>query len=138
MPRRRESSRIVDPRLPPPSSLTNKSYPRPIVASRVNFCGTAHPVRFRRIGHLGRRKASLCNAAPIPVDLVTASGSGLDPQISVAAALYQVPRVARARHLREEVVRQLVTQSTENRQLGVLGEPRVNVWELNLALDAQK
>ena len=78
------------------------------------------------------------NTAPIPVDLVTASGSGLDPQMSVAAALYQAPRVARLRHLSEDVVRQLIAQSTENRQLGVLGEPRVNVLQLNLALDEQK
>ncbi len=73
--------------------------------------------------------------APIPVDLVTASGSGLDPHISVAAAQWQAPRVARLRNLSEAQVRELIAASTAGRQLGVLGEPRVNVLELNLALD---
>lgn len=81
------------------------------------------------------KAADPANATPVPVDLVTASGSGLDPHISVAAAEYQLPRIARVRGMREIQLRQLVAQSTEGRQFGVLGEPRVNVLKLNLMLD---
>jgi K+-transporting ATPase ATPase C chain len=81
------------------------------------------------------RAADPGNSLPIPVDLVTASASGLDPHISVAAAVYQAPRVARVRGINEEQVRKLVGQFTESRQFGLLGEPRVYVLKLNLALD---
>lgn len=83
------------------------------------------------------RAADPGNTAPVPVDLVTASGSGLDPEISLAAAIYQAPRIARTRGIESAAVQALIGQQTEGRWLGIVGEPRVNVLLMNLALDGK-
>lgn len=83
------------------------------------------------------RSADPAQTGPVPVDLVTTSASGLDPDISLAAALYQLPRVARARGIREQVVQDLIDAQAQKPWLGVVGEPRVNVLTLNLALDGK-
>ncbi len=106
-------------------------------ASSGSNYGPLNPALFDAVKQRIRalKTADPQNAKPIPVDLVTASASGLDPHISIAAALYQLPRVARYRGLKEKQVRMLIDQYTDGRQLGFLGEPSVNVLKLNLALD---
>jgi len=113
-------------------------YPYNAAASSGSNLGPTNPALIEvvkaRIAAL--RAADPGNEAPVPVDLVTASGSGLDPHISEAAAIYQVKRVARARGLNESAIMELVGRYTEGRQFGVLGERWVNVLLVNLALDA--
>jgi potassium-transporting ATPase KdpC subunit len=118
-----------------PSATTPQPYNG--LASGGSNLGPTNPAQIdavqSRIAAL--QKVDPNNAMPIPVDLVTASGSGLDPDISPAAAQYQLARVARARGIPAQSVRELITAHTRLRQWGLFGEPRVNVLELNLALD---
>jgi K+-transporting ATPase ATPase C chain len=119
-------------------------HPRPSAAGTNGYDATASGGSnlgpndaglLKRIGDSAKQLAEEKPGAPIPVDLVTTSGSGLDPHISPAGAELQVARVAKARGLSEDGVRELVRANTEGRQLGILGDPRVNVLLLNLALD---
>ncbi len=102
-----------------------------------NFGPTNQKLIDRVNGDTSRLQAENPNT-PVPVDLVTASGSGLDPEISPAAAEFQIPRVARERRMSEDKLKQLIAAHTRGRWLGLLGEPGVRVLELNLALDAEK
>lgn len=118
-----------------PSATTPFAYNS--ASSAGSNLGPSNPALTDAVGQriAALRAADPGNTAPVPVDLVTASGSGLDPHVSPAAAEYQVARVARVRGISADAVRTLVAGATEGRQLGVLGEPRVNVLALNLALD---
>ena len=117
--------------------------------SRPSSAGTGYDASSSSGSNLGPTSTALVDRirssvneeyvnGPVPIDLVTASASGLDPDITPAAALYQVPRVANARDMSEQSIRELVLQHVTQRQFGLLGEPTVNVLDLNLALDSHR
>jgi K+-transporting ATPase ATPase C chain len=110
----------------------------PMASGGTNLGPTSHKLVVEQVGAAAAAARAERPGAPVPVDLVTSSGSGLDPHLSPLAAEFQVPRVARERGMPEDVVRQLVRRHSEGRQWGVLGEPRINVLELNLDLDATR
>jgi K+-transporting ATPase ATPase C chain len=117
-----------------------KPFPYNSAASAGSNLGPSNPdlTKAVRAQIAALHAADLDNHQPIPVELVTASGSGLDPHISPAAALYQVPRVAKARGLDEQIVRDLVLSHVQSRHLGILGEPVVTVLEVNMALEVPR
>lgn len=110
----------------------------PMASGGTNLGPTSRKLVVEQVGAAAAAARAERPGTPVPVDLVTSSGSGLDPHLTPAAAEFQVPRIARERGMPDDVVRQLVRRHTEGRQWGVLGEPRVNVLELNLDLDATR
>jgi len=123
-----------------PSATTkdDKDFPYNAASSGGSNLGPTNPALLAAVSEriTALREAHSEQTGPVPIDLVTASASGLDPHISPVAAAFQITRVAKARALSVETVRQLVSAHTEQRTFGMLGEPRVNVLQLNLALDA--
>lgn len=125
----------------PDPADSSKTVPAPYNAASSgasNLGPTSKALNDRLREDVNKLKAENPSAASVPIDLVTTSASGLDPDISPEGALFQVPRVAKARNVPEDKVRQLVAENTSGRLIGIFGEPRVNVLALNLALDAAR